>query len=223
MSLKTNIEEIQIPSYGRKQDIFNVISHLLGLPLAVFIAIFGIVKFSNASISLKDLFGLLVFAVSALTVYLISSIYHGLKNVSFKKKIFRVFDHCAIYLLIAGTYTPVCVSMMDHTMLGLVMFIAEWAGAIIGMTLNAFFLKSKAARIISFILYIIMGWLCAFCFAWLYIPLHAFIYILIGGFVYTVGSILYALGHAHKNCHSIFHVFVLLGTIIQTIGVYLLY
>ena len=223
MSLKGNIQEIKIPTYGRLQDVFNVVSHLLGLPLAVFIAVFGVIKFSNASISLKDLIAILVFAVSALTVYLISSIYHGFRSNSFKKKLLRVFDHCAIYLLIAGTYTPVCILMMGHTILGLIMFIVEWSGAMIGITLNVFFLKSKIARIISFVFYIIMGWLCAFCCAWLYIPLSAFLYILIGGFVYTIGSILYALGHAHKNCHSIFHVFVLFGTIIQTIGVFLMY
>lgn len=223
MSLKANIEEIQIPSYGQKQDIFNVISHLLGLPLAIFIAAFGIIKYSNNSIAFEDLMALLVFAVSAFTVYLISSIYHGTKSDSYKKRILRIYDHCAIYLLIAGTYTPVCVSIMNHTMLGPIMLGIEWIGAFVGIVLNAFFLKNKVARILSFILYIIMGWLCAFCCAWFYIPLHAFMYILVGGFVYSVGSILYAIGKAHKNCHSVFHVFVLLGTIIQTIGVFLMY
>ena len=223
MSLKSNIEEIQIPSYGHKQDIFNVVSHLLGLPLAVLISVFGIVKFANGSIYLKDLIALLVFAISAFTVYLISSIYHGINSVSYKKKILRVFDHCAIYLLIAGTYTPVCVFILNRTFLGPIMLGIEWAGALIGITLNALFLKSKIARIISFILYIVMGWLCAFCCAWFYIPLYAFLHILIGGFVYTIGSILYGLGHSYKNFHSVFHVFVLLGTIIQIIGVFLLY
>lgn len=223
MSLRTNIKEVKIPVYGHKQDIFNVVSHLLGLPLAIFIAIFGAIKYSYGSISFKDLMALLVFAVSAFTVYLISSVYHGIKSDSYKKKILRVFDHCAIYLLIAGTYTPVCVLMTSHTMLGPIMLGVEWIGALVGVVLNAFFLKNKVARIISFILYIIMGWLCAFCCAWFYIPLHAFVYILIGGFVYSAGSILYAIGKAHKNCHSVFHVFVLFGTIIQTIGVFLMY
>ena len=223
MSLKETLSAIKIPAYNRKQEIFNVISHFIGLPLAIFIAVFGICKFFNHEISFLNLIGILVFGASAFVVYLVSSIYHITKHTSNKKKILRVMDHSAIYLLIAGTYTPVCLAMFNTTILGPIMLIIEWSGAVIGISLNAFFFRYKVARIISFVFYIVMGWLCAFCCGWLYIKLIAFMFILLGGCVYSIGSILYAIGH-HKNksLHCVFHIFVLVGTIIQTIGVFLM-
>ena len=223
MSLKENIESIKIPAYSHKQEIFNFVSHLIGLPLAILIAVLGIIYYVKGVIRPLDLVGLLVFAVSAFLVYLVSSVYHGMKNISHKKRILRVIDHCTIYLLIAGTYTPVCLAMFNQIIIGPIMLIIEWVGAILGIILNAFFFKSKASRIISFVLYIVMGWLCAFCCAWNYIKPLGFLYILIGGFIYTIGSILYGVGKANQSFHCVFHIFVLLGTITQTIGVFLLY
>ena len=201
---------------------FNLLSHVLGLPLAIAIFTISLFKKSQGYITNLDLVGLIIFAVSAFLVYLVSSVYHGMRRDSFAKKVLRVIDHCMIYLLIAGTYTPVCLAMLDSTILGVIMLIIEWVGAAVGIVLNAFFFNSKVARIISFVFYIIMGWLCAFCCGWLYIPLLAFLLILIGGIVYSIGSILYAVGKANKWFHSIFHIFVLVGTIVQTVGVFLL-
>lgn len=223
MSLKEEIANINIPTYSHKQEMFNSISHFLGLPLAVTVLVTAFIKFFNGSISSLVLSGLIIFSVSMFLVYAISSVYHGMKRDSFAKKIFRVIDHCTIYLLIAGTYTPVCFSMFSNTSLGIIMFIIEWMGALIGIGLTIFLFNNKIARFISFILYIVMGWLCAFVGGWLYLPLNAFLLILIGGIVYSIGSILYACGHAKKWFHCLFHVFVLTATIIQTIGVLSLY
>ena len=222
MSIKENVRNIVIPEYSPSQEMFNLLSHVLGLPLAIAIFTISLFKKSQGYITNLDLVGLIIFAVSAFLVYLVSSVYHGMRRDSFAKKVLRVIDHCMIYLLIAGTYTPVCLAMLDSTILGVIMLIIEWVGAAVGIVLNAFFFNSKVARIISFAFYIIMGWLCAFCCGWLYIPLLAFLLILIGGIVYSIGSILYAVGKANKWFHSIFHIFVLVGTIVQTVGVFLL-
>ena len=103
------------------------------------------------------------------------------------------------------------------------MLIIEWSGALIGIILNAFFFKYKAARIVSFVLYVLIGWLAVYSGGFLYMDKMCFIFILIGGITYTIGSILYAIGHKKIMFHSIFHVFVLVSTIIQTIGVFYLF
>ena len=223
MSFKKMIDEVEIPSYSHKQEMFNAISHALGLLLALFLMVFAFIKYGSGSISLFYLFGILIFAISAFLVYLISAIYHYLNPTSFNKKLFRVIDHCTIYLLIAGTYTPICFVIMGSHVIGLIMLIIQWVGAFIGIILNAFFFKYKIARIISFILYVAMGWLAVYTGGFLYMPALTFAFILAGGITYTIGSILYALGKKNMNFHSIFHVFVLVSTILQSVGVLLLF
>ena len=226
MNLKDNIENTKIPDYSSKQELFNYSSHFLGLPLALFIIGFGIYLFVSSKISPLELSGLIIFGASAFIVFLVSSIYHITKRESPKKKLLRIIDHCTIYLLIAGTYTPVCFNLFQADKpyaLGIFMLIFQWVGVIVGIILNAFFFQSKVSRTISFILYVLMGWLALICGAVFHIYLYSFIWILVGGIIYTVGSITYACGHSHKWLHFLFHIFVLLGFIAQAIGVFLLH
>lgn len=218
-----SIESIQIPNYSRKQEVFNALSHFLGIAIAITILVFAIISLSNGKIGLFYFFGLLIFSVTALAVYTISGVYHYMDKDNKAKKIFRVIDHCTIYLLIAGTYTPICFYIMDNHIIGLIMLVVEWVGAIIGIVLKAFFFDKKAARVVAFFLYIIMGWLALYSTGFLYMPLISFMFILVGGIIYTIGSILYAIGHKNTNFHCIFHVFVLVSTVIQTIGVFYLF
>lgn len=225
MTLRNNIDGVSIPGYSKKQETFNAISHFIGALFAIFICGFGIYLFINEYISLLLLIGFFVFGVSALAVYLVSSCYHIINRHSPKKKVLRILDHCTIYLLIAGTYTPICFSFFranSPIAFGIFMLTFEWVGVIAGYILNAFFFQNKIARVVSFILYVLMGWLAVICGASFFIQLNTFLYILIGGIIYTIGSILYAFGHEWKWCHCIFHVFVLAGTIVQAIGIFLL-
>ena len=223
MSVKEIITQIEIPSYSKKEETFNSISHLLGFPVAVFVLLFSINLFINNKISLFYFIGLLIFAFSMAAVYLISAIYHYLDLDSYIKKFFRVLDHCTIYLLIAGTYTPICFVLSSSHIVGLIMLIIEWVGAIIGIILNAFFFKHKVARIVAFFLYVLMGWLAVYSGGFIYMNKMCFFYILLGGITYTIGSVLYAISHKNLKFHSVFHVFVLVSTIIQTIGVFYLF
>ena len=218
-----SLDSIQIPNYSRKQEVFNALSHFLGVILAFIIIAFGIVKLANGSINLFYFFGLLIFGLTASAVYTISGVYHYLDKDNKLKKIFRVVDHCTIYLLIAGTYAPICFVLMDIHIVGLIMLIIEWAGAIVGIILKAFFFDKKIARVVAFFLYVVMGWLAVYSTGFLYMPTMSFLFILIGGITYTIGSILYAIGHKNTYFHSIFHVFVLVSTIIQMIGVFYLF
>ena len=218
-----SLDSIQIPNYSRKQEIFNAFSHFLGVAIALVIIVFSVIQLISGSISVFYFLGLLIFGVAALAVYTISGVYHYLDKSSKSKKIFKVIDHCTIYLLIAGTYTPICFVLMDIHIVGLIMLAIEWAGAIIGIILKAFLFDKKAARVIAFFLYVIMGWLAVYSGGFLYMPSLSFLFILIGGIIYTIGSVLYAIGHKNTNFHCVFHVFVLVSTIIQTIGVFLLF
>lgn len=219
MNLKAQIEQVSIPTYTRKQESFNVNSHALGVPLTVAIFVFALVLYVTNKISPLYLFGLTIFAISALTVYLISSVYHYLSPDSYAKKMFRVLDHCAIFLLIAGTYTPICLVISTVNWIGLFMVITEWVCAFIGIILNGFFLKKKSVEIISLVLYILMGWLVIYCGGFRFMTQLSFSFVLAGGITYTIGSVLYAIGHKKATCHSIFHVFVLVSTILQTVGI----
>ncbi len=224
MSYKENIEEIKIPEYTKGQERFNTISHVIGIPLAFVILFIGLYRLLIRAIDVTAFLGLLVFVITIIDVYFVSSLYHGTPANTFNKKLFRVLDHCTIYLLIAGTYTPICVVLMNEHVVGLVMLLVEWGCAVIGIILNAFFFKSKAVQVISLILYLAMGWLVLFCGGFLYMSAISFGFVLAGGIVYSIGAILYAVGKK-KNLylHSIFHVFVLVSTIIQAIGVLTMY
>ena len=219
MSVKEIITQIEIPSYSKKEETFNSISHLLGFPVAVFVLMFSINLFINNKISLFYFIGLLIFAFSMAAVYLISAIYHYLDLDSYIKKFFRVLDHCTIYLLIAGTYTPICVVLMSEHVIGLIMLIIEWSLAALGIFLNAMFFRSKVVQVISLILYLAMGWLVLFCGGFIYMSAFSFGFVLAGGIIYSIGSILYSVGKKNLWFHCIFHVFVLVSTVIQAIGV----
>lgn len=224
MHYKENIEEIKIPEYTKGQERFNTISHVIGIPLAFVILFIGLYRLIISAIDVTAFLGLLVFAITIIDVYFVSSLYHGTPRNTFNKKLFRVLDHCTIYLLIAGTYTPICVVLMNEHVVGLVMLLVEWGCAVIGIILNASFFKSKAVQVISLILYLAMGWLVLFCGGFLYMSAISFGFVLVGGIIYSIGAILYAVGKK-KNLylHSVFHVFVLVSTIIQAIGVLTMY
>ena len=223
MSYKENIASVKIPPYTRKQETFNTISHLLGIPLAFIILIIGLVRLFSGAINISAFLGLLVFVITIIDVYLVSSLYHWTANETFNKKVFRVLDHCTIFLLIAGTYTPICVVIMNENAIGLIMLIIEWGCTLIGIVLNAFFFKSKAAQVISMVLYLAMGWLVLICGGFRYMAPLSFAFVLAGGIIYSIGAILYAVGKKNLNLHCVFHVFVLVSTIVQAVGVLLIY
>ena len=222
-SLGGNIMTRCTVTYSEKQDRFNFISHLLGIPVGVAIFVFALVMLIKQTISLGIFIGLLVFSFTVIGLYIVSALYHHADQMSKKKKIRRIIDHCTIYALIAGTYTPICIYMMDRSVLGLVLLILQWSFAIIGIVINLISLDNTVIKVISMILYIAMGWMILYTTGFTLIPQLSFIFILVGGIVYTIGSILYGIGHANKWFHSIFHVFVLLGTMLQTVGVFFLF
>lgn len=190
-----------------------MISHIVGGVLGVAILISCIIV-STYNDNVYGIVSSIIYGFSMILLYCMSSIYHGLKNGT-AKKVFQVLDHCSIYLLIAGTYTPIALSAIREVnpALGFSIFGVEWGLALIAATLTAIDLKKF--KIFSMTCYIAMGWVIIFFYKQAIIALtgKGFFFLLLGGIFYMIGAILYGIGKKKMYAHNVFHIFVLLGSI----------
>lgn len=209
---------IAIPTYTLGEELISSISHGVGALMGIAMLVLCIVKSCNPLDGFK-LASSIVFGLTIIILYLMSCLYHALK-VNRAKRVFRVFDHCTIFLLIAGTYTPFTLVTLRGSV-GWWMFGIIWATAVLGIVFNAISLKKFAK--ISVALYLVMGWLVIFSFSNLYAALaRPGVWLLLaGGIAYTVGAILYGVGSKKKYFHSVFHFFCLIGTLLHFFAVYL--
>lgn len=156
-------------------------------------------------------------------LYTNSTIYHILNKKKTLKKLFRLIDHNTIYFLIAGTYAPICAFAFKGTNIGIIIFSIEIAGLLLGTILNIFNLNGKITKIVTIILYVVMGWVIIFYYPALgMLDPRILLFVLLGGISYTLGVLFYALGKKKKWMHGVFHLFVLVGTVLQFVGVLLL-
>lgn len=208
-------KKIELPKYKLGEELLNSISHGIGVLLSITALVLCIVK-SNSGLAL---FSVLFYGITSIILYLMSCLYHSLKPNN-AKRVFRIIDHCSIYLLIAGTYTPFVLLVLPMK-LGWWMFGIIWTMALIGIILNAIDLHKF--RKISMILYLVMGWCIIFSFKSLWNNMNhiGIILILLGGIVYTIGAILYGIGKKTKYMHSIFHIFCLIASIFFFLSIYL--
>ncbi len=222
--IERKLSAIDIPNYTLGQEIFNGISHFLGIPLGLIVISLSFDLKFLIGIDTISFIGLLIYGLSLVALYLVSGLYHiETPRKEKSKKVKRVLDHCTIYFLIAGTYTPICLFINQTNQIGLIVLILEWIMAVIGALLNLIDFNNKVVKGISMFLYLGLGWLVLFSGAFTYLPISPFAFILTGGILYTIGSITYGIGHKNLNFHSIFHVFVLLGSLFQCIGVLMLF
>lgn len=204
----------------------SAITHLIAMLLAMVAAAPLLVK-AVVSDNTNSEIAMSIFIISMILLYGASATYHSL-NVSDKIiKIFRKIDHMMIFVLIAGSYTPVCMIVLEgklgYTLLGIV-----WGIAAIGILVKALWITCP--KWFSSTIYIAMGWVCVFVFSqlWSTLPKMAFLWLLLGGIVYTVGGIIYALKlpifnskHANFGSHEVFHLFVMGGSVCHFIFMYL--
>jgi len=208
-------KRIELPKYKLGEELVNSISHGIGALLSITALILCILK----SDSWIELFSVLFYGITSIILYLMSCLYHSFKPNN-AKRIFRIFDHCSIYLLIAGTYTPMVLLTLPLK-LGWTIFGIVWGLAILGIVLNSIDLKKF--KIISMILYLSMGWCIIFSFKTLWNNMNhiGVILTLLGGITYTIGAIIYGFGKKHKYIHSIFHIFCLIASILFFFAIYL--
>ena len=209
-----------MPEYTKGEEIFNYVSHIVGGSVGVFLVIFSSIWFGVSNINLQAYLGMMIFAVNVILLYTISTLYHALKKGSIAKRVFRIMDHCTIYLLIAGTYTPICLIALKGSIYCTILLIIEWGSVLLGILLKVTDMNNKIIKIISTLLYVIMGWgIIAFPEAIKLLSVYQFIMILSGGIAYTVGIFFFISGKNNKWYHSIFHIFCCIGTIVQMLGI----
>ena len=217
---RTKLADRILPTYTKGEEIFNMVSHIVGgvagIATIVLCSVFGAIRHNAYGVVSGVIFG-----VSMLFLYTMSSLYHGLKPNSKSRKVFQILDHCAIFVLIAGSYTPfaLCTLREHSTALGWTIFGIIWGFAILGITLNSIDLKKY--KKFSMICYLAMGWCIVVRINLLpqLLGIPGFMMLLAGGIVYTIGAILYGLGKKHKYAHSIFHLCVFLGNLLHVLCV----
>lgn len=218
---RTRIRDRKLPIYTRGEEIFNMVSHIVGGAFGIVATVLCIVIAAKH----RNTWGLAsgaIYGFSMIMLYTMSSIYHGLIPET-PKKIFQVLDHCTIYFLIAGTYTPILLTGLraKYPVLAWVLFGIVWAGTALGITLTAIDLKKY--RVFSMACYMTIGWCIIFavkplltCYSWKF-----FVWLAVGGVIYTVGTTFLGLGSKgkHPYAHSVFHLFVIAGSVLQFVGI----
>ncbi|MBQ9906220.1 MAG: hemolysin III family protein [Oscillospiraceae bacterium] len=215
------LRERQLPDYTRGEELMNMITHIVGGAVGLLILIGGILIGAKHrdpwAITSGSIYGVLT-----CTLFVISSVYHGLPD-GIGKRVMQVIDHCTIYFMIAGTYTPVLLVGIRKVMpvAAWIVFGVEWGCAMIAATLTAIDLKRYKA--FSMVCYLAMGWAIVTILKPTFQVLgrSGFLWLLAGGICYTIGAVLYGLGKKHRYMHSVFHLFVNAGSLLQAIAILL--
>ncbi len=205
----------QLPDYTRGEEIANMITHIIGAVFAIAaipILVVTAVKHQSPWAVVSGA----IYGAALLIMFTVSSVYHGLP-VGTPKRVMRVIDHCDIYFLIAGTYTPILLVGIRpiNPAMAWTIFGVEWALAATAVTLNAIDLKRFEK--VSMVCYIGMGW-CVIAVLQVTIQamtMDGFLLLLYGGIAYTIGAVLYGIGKKVRYMHSVFHVFVMIGSVLQ--------
>ena len=212
----------ELPDYTKGEELFNAISHIVGGAFGIVALVLGVV-FATLYSDTYGIVSTVIYGTSMILLYTMSAIYHFLKK-NKAKKLFRIFDHCTIYLLIAGTYTPYClVTLREAGAWGWSLFFVVWIFAIIGIICNAINMHNPIIKAFSMICYICMGWCVVVASGPLLenLEMTGFIWLLAGGLMYTIGAVFYMFGKKAKYIHSIWHLFCLAGTILQFVSILL--
>lgn len=203
-------DKIKIPDYTLAEELMNSISHGMGALFAVAALVLTVV-FSVMHGNVWGVVSSAIYGGTLIILYLMSTLYHSLK-VNNAKRVFRIIDHCSIYLLIAGTYTPYTLVSLRGP-IGWTLFGIVWGAAVLGIVFNS--IDMNKYKIISLIAYVAMGWVIIFaakplCDA---IGNMGIFWLISGGVLYTLGAVIYVIGKKHRFAHSVFHLFVLAGSI----------
>ena len=203
-----HIKKLNLPNYSLSEELLNAITHGIGSLLSVIAVIVLIQKYKGHT---ADLVFMLIYCFTLFLLYTISTLYHSLKR-NKAKEVLRKLDHCSKFLLIAGTYTPICAAILK-TNFAFCVLAGVWILGIVGIVFNAIDVNKFSK--FSLTCYILMGWSIVFI-AHPTIKIlnrEQLLYLLIGGIFYTVGAIIYVIGKKIKYMHSIWHIFVLAGSI----------
>ena len=221
---RTALKDRKLPSYTKGEEIFNMVSHIVGGALGA-AALTLCVVFSFLAHDAYKVVGSFIYGFSVIILYTISSVYHGITpKADIAKKVMQIVDHCVIFVLIAGTYTPITLSAMReiNPVVAWTVFGFVWGASALGIVLNAIDIKKYSK--FSMICYLVIGWCAIFTLKTLIAAITpiGFLYIILGGVSYSIGAILYSVGHKKglRYMHSVFPIFVVFGTVLHFFGVF---
>ena len=217
---RTKLIDRLLPDYTNGEEIFNMVTHIVGGGLGVVYLVLCVI-FSALHGNVWGVVSSAIYGASVIALFTMSSVYHGVKPGT-AKKVLQVLDHCTIYFMIAGTYTPIMLSLLRKTkpVTAWVVFGVVWGIAALAITLTAIDLKKY--KTFSMICYIGMGW----CVILTVVPVYkaltfwGFMWLLGGGIMYTIGAVLYGIGAKKRYIHSVFHIFVVLASIMHFICIF---
>ena len=210
------MDEKLLTYYSKTEEKLNVLTHALGLILSI-IALVLLINHASTNGTATHIVSFTIFGASLILLYSASTFYHYAQSPSLRKKL-NILDHSAIYVLIAGTYTPFTLVTLKGW-LGWTLFGVTWGIAIIGVFFKLFYTGRYDK--ISTISYVLMGWIIIFAIKPLIenLPIQGLYWLLTGGIFYSVGAVLYSIKKIRFN-HAIFHVFVLLGSFSHFMAIY---
>ncbi len=206
-----------LPKYTLGEELWNAISHGLGALFGIFVLITTLIKAEGA----REIAACAIYGASLILLYTVSCVYHSLAP-CVGKRVMQILDHCTIYFLIAGTYTPAALIGVHNAdpKMAWVVFVLVWTLLIPAVVLTAVNMEKFSK--VSMVFYIGMGWCIAIDFSaaidgmgW-----TGFGFMLAGGIAYTIGAIIYGVGKKHKYLHSVFHIFVVIGSVLQYISIF---
>lgn len=232
------LKDIELPNYRLSHELWNSISHGIGAIFGIVVLVLSLLKINKTGYdpliegSYQDyiykIVSICIYSISLMITYSVSSIYHALKQNN-GKRVMRVIDHDTVYLLISGTYTPYCLITLRDVKLfdaiphvGWIIFALVWVLVTIGIVFNS--IDINKYKVLSFIMYILAGWIIiiAACEISKINTLNGFLLLFFGGVSYTLGSVLYGLGGKYSVWfHTVFHFFVLIGSLLQFLSIYL--
>ncbi len=213
-SMKTKPQK----DYTLGEEIFNAVTHGVGALLAIAAIPLCVVQAVTHGAGLL-LAAALIYSITMVVEYLMSTLYHAIA-VPAAKRVFKVLDHCGIYLYIAGCYAPYClVTLINNNGIPLCIFV--WVVALAGIVAEAFWVNRP--RWISALLYLMQGWAVVVCIPalWTLLDPVGFWLLVVGGICYTIGAVFYTCTKKMKYMHSVFHLWVLAGSIFQFFSIYL--
>ncbi|MCR4880106.1 MAG: hemolysin III family protein [Bacilli bacterium] len=209
-----------LPKYTRQEEIANATTHyvgaLFGIGTLITFIILGVMK----GYSFVHMIPFYIYSLFMILMFFNSGFYHSRPFNSKSRAIARIIDHSDIYVFCAATYFPICMYGVTNQAASIAMLSIEVGFAILGVTLSVIPNNSRIMKNTTFAIYIIQGWLIMFFYFFnIGIPFNVFLFILIGGIAYSVGAIMYGIGHYKRWSHTWFHAFVLVAAVLQFVGV----
>ena len=214
---RTKLIDRILPDYTNGEEVFNMVTHIIGGGLGIVYLVICVIV-SALHHNVWGVVSSAIYGSSVISLFTMSSVYHGVKH-TMAKKVLQVIDHCTIYFMIAGTYTPIMLSLVRRTnpAIAWTVFGVVWGIAALAITLTAIDLKKY--NVFSMICYIGMGW----CIILTVVPVYkaltfwGFMWLLGGGIMYTIGAVLFGIGAKVRYMHSVFHIFVVLASLMHFI------